>query len=183
MWLQCLKSMLRSVSTVFGNRFVYAPVWILSTEKIVHCIIIWFHDSGWLSCSHFDRKPTWLLKLNALNEAAPKPTMGGFTQQESQESDGPSYFWHIELARPGFHPGVLPHISPHCHIIQSLFLPLSSGFIVKVKIILKSICVKFRKLKADTVSRVFSSIARFTPLSNFLRAFSTSMENPKPARR
>ena len=74
-------------------------------------------------------------------------------------SECSGHFGHIELARPVFHPGMRQYIyflscPTHC---------LASGFIVKVKKILECICVNCGKLKADIVSCIGISSARFVP--------------------
>jgi len=67
-------------------------------------------------------------------------------------SECPGHFGHIELARPVFHPGAY-----HCQFFMPPIVIIQlfhSGFLVKVKKILESICVNCGKLKADIVSRV-----------------------------
>jgi DNA-directed RNA polymerase II subunit RPB1 len=103
-----------------------------------------------------------------MDETSHKPKLGGlmdprmgtidrnFKCQTCGEgmSECPGHFGHIELARPVFHPGIDPHDRVSCS-----FLTHRTGFIVKVKKILESICVNCGKLKADIVSHILSCVA------------------------
>jgi hypothetical protein len=82
----------------------------------------------------------------------------------------PGHFGHIELARPVFHVGMW-----HAVVLRRILI-LATGFLVKVKKILESICVHCGKLKADTVS------LPITLLAYFLGALSAPrVGNPEPA--
>lgn len=127
-----------------------------------------------------------------MDEATHKPKMGGlmdprmgtidrnFKCQTCGEgmSECPGHFGHIELARPVFHPGEPTSRQPICATYKHF--THWSGFIVKVKKILESICVNCGKLKADIVSRVSRSSLRFAPHHpNFLGALSTFHGEPQ----
>ncbi len=106
-----------------------------------------------------------------IDEVTHKPKIGGlvdprmgtvdrnFKCQTCGEgmSECPGHFGHIELARPVFHPGEWQKY-PCRDSVKLLF----SGFIIKVKKILESICINCGKLKADIVSGPLSS-TRFAP--------------------
>ena len=98
-----------------------------------------------------------------MDETGHKPKLGGlmdprmgtidrnFKCQTCGESmsECPGHFGHIELARPVFHPGAC-----YLYFCLASFQFPCTGFIIKVKKILESICVNCGKLKADIVSGV-----------------------------
>jgi len=124
---------------MLGHQFAYsaAPIrkvkevqfGILSPEEIVRSFFWFYH---WLTqLLSFWQKAYSVAKIEhpeVMDETTHKPKMGGlmdprmgtidrnFKCQTCGEgmSECPGHFGHIELARPVFHPGVFPHVSP-CH--------------------------------------------------------------------